>query len=79
MDSIFNVLADKNFDEPEEIREIKRYIQATYDSTVSVEIRDKDIILVVKSAALASRLRHDQQNIARAAKTDKRLVFRINN
>jgi len=77
MDSLQNLLADKNFDEPGEIGAIKRYVRATYQTEVGVELHERGITVLVRSAALASRLRYDISKLQVAAGTDKRISFRI--
>jgi hypothetical protein len=79
MDDLASLLANKGFDEPPEIAAIKRYVEDTYKSEVSVQVRDKDIIIMVQNAALASRLRFDTSALKAAAATDKRIIFRIIN
>lgn len=79
MDSLSDLLADKGMNEPTESGAIKRYVHDTYQSEVGVQVRDRDIVLSVKSAALASRLRYDTRGIKAAAATDKRIVLRITN
>lgn len=77
MDSLYDLLSGKNFDEPPEIAAIKDYIRQKYNAEATVSIRDKDILVVIGSSSLASRLRFDIQNLREAAKTDKRIVLRI--
>jgi hypothetical protein len=77
MDSLYDLLAGKDFDEPPEIAAIKDYARQQYNSEVQVQIRDQDILVKVPSASLASRLRFDVPKIKAAAKTDKRITFRI--
>jgi hypothetical protein len=77
MDSLYDLLAGKNFDEPSEMAAIKDYIRQTYNSDASVSLRDKDILVVVHSSSLASRLRFDMPKIKEAAKTEKRIILRI--
>jgi hypothetical protein len=79
MDDLASLLANKNFEEPPEIAAIKQYIRDTFDADAQVHVREKDIIVSVNSAALASRLRFATQPLKAAAATDKRIVLRINN
>jgi hypothetical protein len=76
MDSLLNILSNKNFDEPPEISGIKKYIQDEFKTDVSIMVRDKDIIVSVPSAALANTLRLRGPDIKRRCQIDKRLVFR---
>lgn len=77
MDSLFNILSGKNFDEPPEISSVKKYIQDEFQSKASVQIRDNSIIITVSSAALAGTLRMRSPEIKRRCQLDKRLVFRV--
>jgi len=77
MDSLYDLLAGKNFDEPGEIGAIKRYVRDTYRVDVGVELQDRGIVVLVPSAALASKLRYDVSKLQSAAETDKRISFRI--
>ena len=77
MDSLFSILSDKNFEEPPEISSIKKYVQDEFQTDVSVQVRDKNIIITVPSAALAGTLRMRSPDMKRRCQIDKRLVFRI--
>jgi hypothetical protein len=78
MDSLTNILRDKNFDEPAESAAIKKYVKDEFKITVSVMVRDKDIVVQVPNAALANTLRLRGPEIKRRCQTTKRLTFRIN-
>ena len=77
MDSLFNILSTKDFDEPPEIQSIKKYVQDNFKSEVSVLVREKDIVIGVPSAALANTLRLRAPDMKRRCQLDKKLVFRI--
>lgn len=77
MDSIYDLLAGKNFDEPSEISAIKDFVRAHYKTDVTVQLRDNDILVIVPSAGLASRLRFDMPKLKKEAKTEKRIILRI--
>lgn len=77
MDSIFNILSRKDFDLPPEVAAIKQYIRDEFESEVEVLVRDKDIVITGRSAALVGSLRLHGPKIKKAAGTDKRLVFRV--
>ena len=77
MDSLFNILGAKDFDEPPEIASIKKYVHDNFKTDVSVMIREKDIVVSVPSAALAGTLRMRAPEIKRRCQLDKKLVFRI--
>ena len=77
MDSVFSVLSKKDFDEPPEMASIKKYVLDEFKTEVGVQIRDKDIIIKVPSAALANTLRLRGPEIKRRCQLDKRLTFQI--
>ncbi len=77
MDSLFNILSHKDFDELPEMTSIKKYVQDEFGVAVGVQVRDKDIIISVPSAALAGTLRLRGPDIKRRCQLDKRLTFRI--
>jgi len=79
MDSLNTILHDKNFDEPPEIISIKKYVQAKFGTKVGVQIRQRDIVIVVPNAALANTLRLQGPELKRRCQLDKRLTFRIEN
>lgn len=78
MDSLFNILSSKEFSEPEESARLKDYIKKHYNVTVGVQIRDKDIVLIVKSSSAASSLRLNGPVIKSELGLSKKLSFRIN-
>jgi hypothetical protein len=77
MDSLFSILSDKNFDEPAEIGAIKAYVKKKFQTEVGVKVTDRDIVVLVPSAALASRLRYDVQALKRVSGGSKPIRFRI--
>jgi hypothetical protein len=77
MDSLYELLAGKNFDEPPEIAAIKDFIRQNYNAEATVQLRERDILVVVPSAGLASRLRFDMPKLKKVANTEKRIVLRI--
>ena len=77
MDSLHSILSNKDFDEPPEMSSIKKYVQDEFQVTVSVLVREKDIVIGVPSAALANTLRLRGPDIKRRCQLTKRLTFRI--
>lgn len=76
-DSLFDILARKDFSEPPEIAAIKGYILEHFQVEAEVIVHEFDIIITVPSAALAGVLRFHARKLQTAAKTKKRLVIRI--
>lgn len=77
MDSLNNILSSKNFDEPPEMISIKKYVADEFGTTVGVLVRERDIVILVPSAALANTLRLRGPDIKKRCQLDKRLTFRI--
>ena len=81
MDSLFDLLSNRNIDEPSEIRIIKDYVRQNFKETVGVQVRERDIVVTVRSSALAGTLRTRAYDISKllenSDKHDKRLIFRI--
>jgi hypothetical protein len=77
MDSLLNILSNKDFDEPSEIGIIKGYARKKYNSNVRVKVREKDILISASSAALANSLRLQSPEIKKLCNTTKRLIFKI--
>ena len=77
MDSLHSILGNRDFDEPSQMTSIKKYVHDEFKIKVSVLIRDKDIVIIVPSAALANTLRLRGPEIKRRCQLDKRLTFRI--
>ncbi|MGH7486834.1 MAG: hypothetical protein ACREMY_14720 [bacterium] len=77
MDSLSDILRDKDYDEPPEMASIRKYVQDEFKTDVSVLVRDKDIVIQVPSAALANTLRLRGPEIKRRCQLTKRLTFRI--
>jgi hypothetical protein len=75
--SLADLLANKDFDEPEEMRAIKQFVQKNYQVEVEVQIREKELIVTTPSAALANTLRLKLPELRKAAATEKRIVLRI--
>lgn len=77
MDSLYDILGRKDFDEPPEAVAIKKYVQEQFDETVAVTVREREIIIAAPNAALASTLRIRVLALQRLIGEQKRLVFRI--
>lgn len=77
MDSLHSILSNKDFDEPPEMASIKKYVLDKFQTAVGVQVRERDIIIMVPSAALANTLRLCGPDLKRRCQIDKRLTFRI--
>lgn len=74
--ALADVLADR-FDEPPEVRIIKSFVRQTYQQPVEVKIQPNQIIIMVKSSALAGTLRPQLHELKQLCNTDKRIMLRI--
>lgn len=78
MDSLFNILSNRMPDEPPEIRVVRQYVRDHFKENAHVAVRDRDIIVTVRSSALAGTLRTRAPAIRKQlGDADKRLIFRI--
>jgi len=77
MQSLFDVLGNKDFDLPPEVVEIKAYVDRHFKSEVGVIMQERAIIITTRSAALAGSLRPHLHKLAKQLKTDKKLIIRI--
>ncbi|MCA9325250.1 hypothetical protein KDA23_04280 [Candidatus Saccharibacteria bacterium] len=77
MDSIYDLLSNRDFDEPPEIGALKQYIRDNYQSEAGITMRERDIVITVQSAALVSRLRFDMRKMVDTTKVTKKIVLRI--
>ncbi len=77
-DSLGDLLAKRDFDEPSEIRAIKNYVRRYYnDAEVKVTMQPHTIVVAARSAALIGSLRLNLPKLEKAAATDKRILLRI--
>lgn len=78
MDNIADLLAKRRKDEPPEIRAIKDYVQQHFQQSVNVMVRERDIVITVRSSALAGALRMRTVDLSSLAQSpEKRLIFRV--
>lgn len=75
-DSLGDLLARRDFDEPPEIRAIKDYVRRYYDAEVRVTVQPHTIIVSARSAGLIGSLRLNLPKLQQAAGTDKRIMLR---
>jgi hypothetical protein len=73
MDSVSNIIGRRVPDEKQFLEDIKRYIGEHYDSYCSVSVSQRNYVLAVASASLASTLQMERIKIAKACGLDKPL------
>jgi len=81
MDSIADLLAARKPSEPPEIRAIKDYVQQHFQEAVNVMVRERDVVITVRSSALAGALRMRKLDLSSLLDTpnapQKQIIFRV--
>jgi len=77
MDSLADILANKDFSQPDEVTIIKTYVAKEYDQEVSVTIYKNEIIISSQSAGLISNLRSNSPKLTKLLTTPKKIRFRV--
>ena len=77
MDSVGNLLGKYKPDEPDEIGAVKQYIHDTFGEKASIALQNGALVITVGSASLANALRLRLPALQQAARTTKRIIFRI--
>jgi hypothetical protein len=76
MDSLQDILGNKNFTPPDEVTAIKDYIKRRYDSPARVKIEKTAVIVSVPSSALAATIYLERQSLIEKCNIKQRLVVR---
>lgn len=77
MDSVKDILATKNLDEPTEAAALREYCQELFDFKPKISIKKDTIWMSVPNGILATELRMRQPEINRRCQLTKKLVIRI--
>jgi len=77
MESAADLLGRFRRQEPEEIVALKQYIAAEFNSSASIGLQGELLVITVGSASLANALRLRLPALQQAARTTKRIIFRI--
>ncbi len=78
MDSIAEILANRDFSIPDEVKAIKAYVAENYDNRdVTVKLSGQEIVIMSRSAALIGNLRLNAPALSKAVGTTKRIRFKI--
>jgi hypothetical protein len=77
MDSLKDILAKKDLDEPTEVTALKEYCQELFKFTPKISIRNDLIWMNVPNGILATELRMRLPEIQRRCDLTKKLVIRI--
>jgi hypothetical protein len=76
MDSLQDIMGNKNFTPPDEINVIKDYIKRRYDSPSRIKVEKTAIIISVPSSALAATIYLERQTLIEHCNIKLRLVVR---
>jgi hypothetical protein len=76
MDSLQDIMGNKNFTPPDEISVIKDYIKRRYDSPSRIKVEKTAIIISVPSSALAATIYLERQTLIEHCSIKLRLVVR---
>jgi len=77
MDSIKDLLLQKNLDEPTEITALKSFCQEQYHFEPKIKLQDSSIFLSVPNGILATELRMRQTEIKKRCQLTKKLIIKI--
>jgi hypothetical protein len=76
-DSIQDLLNNRQFKEPDEIKLIKDFVRHKFDSECSVSIHTRQVVISVDNSSLAAALRMHIKELEQLCPTGKRPVIRI--
>jgi len=77
MQSLLDILGNKDFDTPPEIAIIKSFVRKNFMSDAEVMMHPASITILVKSASLAGALRGKLHQLKKELPGDKKLFIRI--
>lgn len=77
MDSLKNLLIQKNLDEPSEITALKAYCQENFKITPSIKITTRNVVLIVPNSKLATEIRARSLDIQRRCQLTKNLFIKV--
>ncbi|MBA3758786.1 hypothetical protein H0X10_04130 [Candidatus Saccharibacteria bacterium] len=76
-DKLSDLMGNRDFGEPQEVRTIKEFVRKRFNADVSVAIQQRQIIISVAGASLAGALRMQLHELKKLCATEKRLIIRI--
>jgi cytochrome bd-type quinol oxidase subunit 1 len=77
MQSLQDIIGNKNFDTPPEVETIKTFVRKQFSMEVGVVLHNNSIMITTPSAGLAGSLRPLLYKLKKELDTDKRLFIRI--
>lgn len=78
MDSIKDLLLQKNLEEPTEITALREYYEKNFGLPASIQVTTRSIILNVPNSKLASEIRLRTLEIERRCQLTKKLFIKVN-
>ncbi len=77
MQSLQDIMGNRDFDQPAEIEIIKTFVRKNFSSDVGVYTQARSITITTSSASLAGSLRPHLHKLKKELDTDKKLFIRI--
>lgn len=77
MDSLRNLMGQRDFDTPKEVIIIKDFVRKKFHNDIDVKLQPRSITIVVNSAGFAASLRTSLPELYRQLGTQKRIFIRI--
>lgn len=77
MDSIKDLLYQKNLDEPSEVASLRNYCLETFNFTPLISVKKDVLLLAVPNGILATELRMRVPEITRRCQLTRKLIIRI--
>jgi len=77
MDSLKDLLAQKDLDEPTEVSALRDYYRQQFMSLPSIKVTANNIVLIVPNSKIASEIRYRRLEIERRCLFTKRFIVRV--
>ena len=77
MDNLDDILKNRDFNQPYEIKIIKDFIRINFDDHCLVKITDLKILIVVSNSSLAGALKEKLESLKEKLDTKKNILIRI--
>jgi hypothetical protein len=77
MDSLKDLLIDKNLDEPSDVSSLKDYFHSTFQISPTIKVSQKTIVVIVPNSKLAAEIRGRVLDITRRCQLTKQLYIKV--
>lgn len=77
MQSLQDIMGNKDFDQPAEIEQIKTFVRKKFSSDIGVTVQAHSITITASSASLAGSIRSALHSLKKEIDTDKKIFIRI--